>query len=92
VRIVETGNPGVWEARSSGHVGLFLFGLPFFLAGLFVITLPLGLVNGIQHNFANAFKIAPSTQPVVRQLVLGTDVLATTAFEHQFDHQGLIFV
>jgi len=44
VRIVETGNPGVWEAKSGGHVGLFLFGLPFFLAGLFVITLPLGLV------------------------------------------------
>ena len=44
MRSIETGNPEIWEARSSGHVGLFFFGLPFFLAGLFVMSLPLGLV------------------------------------------------
>ena len=44
MKIVETGDPAVWEARSSGHVGVFFFGLPFFLVGLFVMSLPLGLV------------------------------------------------
>ena len=44
VRIIETGDPEIWEAKSSGHVGLFFFGLPFLLAGLFVMGQPLGLV------------------------------------------------
>ena len=44
MKIVETSHPEVWEARSSGHAGLFLFGLPFFLAGLFVMSVPMGLI------------------------------------------------
>ncbi len=44
MKITDTHDPEVWEARSSGHVGLFFFGLPFLLAGLFVMTTPLGLV------------------------------------------------
>ena len=44
MRIIETGDPEIWEAKSSGHVGLFIFGLPFLLAGLFVMSQPLGLV------------------------------------------------
>lgn len=44
MRIVNTGDPDIWEARSNGHVGLFLFGLPFLLAGLFVMSTPLGLI------------------------------------------------
>lgn len=44
MRIVETSRPEVWEAISSGHAGLFLFGLPFFLAGFFVMSLSLGLI------------------------------------------------
>jgi hypothetical protein len=43
MRIIETGDPAVWEARSSGHVGVFFFGLSFLLVGLFVMSLPLGL-------------------------------------------------
>jgi len=44
VRILETGDPEVWEAKSTGHGGLVIFGLPFLLAGLFVMSTPLGLV------------------------------------------------
>ncbi|UCG39535.1 MAG: hypothetical protein JSV00_04755 [bacterium] len=44
MKIVSTGDPEIWEARSSGHLGLFLFGLPFLLAGLFGLSMPLGLI------------------------------------------------
>jgi hypothetical protein len=44
MKIVSTGDPEIWEAKSSGHVGLFFFGLPFLLAGLFVLSMPLGLI------------------------------------------------
>ena len=44
MRIIDAGDPEIWEAKSTGHVGLFFFGLPFLLAGLFVLSMPLGLI------------------------------------------------
>lgn len=44
MRILSTDDPEIWEARSSGHGPLFLFGLPFLLVGLFVMSTPLGVI------------------------------------------------
>jgi hypothetical protein len=58
VRILETGDPEIWEAKSTGHVGLALFGLPFLLAGLFVMTASLGLVP-IEADAAPWYVVVP---------------------------------
>jgi hypothetical protein len=58
MRIVKTGDPAVWEARSSGHVGLFFFGLSCLLVGLFVMSLPLGLVP-VEGDTAPWYMLVP---------------------------------
>jgi hypothetical protein len=44
LRIIETHDPDRWEARSEHRGCLLLFGLPFFLAGLAVVLMAVGII------------------------------------------------
>ena len=54
-------------------------------------ALALRLVHSVQHHLAHACQVTPGAQPAVRQGILGADVLAAAAFEHQVDGQRIAF-
>lgn len=43
MKVIHTGDPDIWQATSGGHILVVLFGLPFFLTGLLILSAFTGL-------------------------------------------------